>query len=461
MNKLLFPILMIVILISGCITVAPPSESGERSPIASIDSIASAAISAGVMVSFEGHGTDPDGTITAYNWRSSLDGDLSNDASFSSSSLSLGVHTIYFKVQDNDGNWSNEVSEQITISDIAASEEVAETPVISSFAANPDSVNSGESSTLIWNVTDATTVSIDQGIGDVALTGTRMVSPGTTTTFTLTATNSAGTVTESAVVNVEEVIAPVVGPPVVVAFQANPGNVDAGDSATLLWNVTGADSVTIDHGIGDVAVAGTKIVSVDETTTYTLTATNSADSVTQSVTVNVGLFFIPLIPFNPAISFIQDKVLDPVANETGSVYSTGQRVSDTVAGDTGSDTTIRAYFSFDISSLSGKTISKAVLKFKTQDIVRKPWPDLTKLWVGVVNYGVGPLQSSDYGLSSSPISSFTAPPGDVDVTAAVQAAVNAGKPRFQIRNHFSKFTDSDGLADYIKWSNATLTISYY
>lgn len=461
MKKLLFPILMVVILISGCITVSPPSESGDQLPIASIDSIASAETSSGVMVSFEGHGTDPDGTVTAYKWRSSLDGDLSNDATFSTSSLAMGVHTIYFKVQDNDGNWSTEVSEQITVSDIVASGEVEETPVISSFGANPDSVTSGESSTLIWNVTDATAVTIDQGIGDVALTGTRMVSPDATTTYTLTATNSSGTVTELAVVNVEEVVEPVVGPPAIVAFEVNPGNVDAGDSATLLWNVTGADSVTIDQGIGNVAVAGTEVVSVDETTTYTLTATNSADSVTQSVTVSVGLIFIPIITMTPAIALIQDKVLDPVGDETGSIYSTGQRVSSTLAGDTGSDTTIRAYFSFDISSLSGETITKAVLKLETGDIVRNPWPDLTKLWVGTVNYGVGPLQSSDYGLLSSPIDGFTSPPEEIDVTEAVKAAVDSGNPRFQIRNHFLKSTDSDGLADYIKWSDATLTISYY
>ena len=93
--------------------------------------------------------------------------------------------------------------------------------------------------------------------------------------------------------------------------------------------------------------------------------------------------------------------------------------------------------------------------------MHKPWPDLTKLWVGTVNYGIGPLQSTDYGLVSSPVGSFTSPPTDIDVTAAVQAAVDAGNPRFQIRNHFFKSTDSDGLADYIKWGKVTLTVSYY
>ena len=51
----------------------------------------------------------------AYNWRSSKDGQLSTLASFSTSSLSVGTHTIYFKVQDNNGAWSSEVSDTLVI----------------------------------------------------------------------------------------------------------------------------------------------------------------------------------------------------------------------------------------------------------------------------------------------------------------------------------------------------------
>src|SRR4030042_6827469 len=65
-------------------------------------------------------------------------------------------------------------------------------PLINSFAANPPSIAAGESSTLNWGVTGATTVSIDQGIGTVALSGSRAVMPTTTTIYKLTATNAAG-----------------------------------------------------------------------------------------------------------------------------------------------------------------------------------------------------------------------------------------------------------------------------
>jgi hypothetical protein len=80
-------------------------------PTATIDSIIPDPAEQGVdTVSFAGHGTDPDGSIAAYNWRSSINGHLSNSVSFTTpaSSLSVGTHTIYFKVQDDDGAWSTE-----------------------------------------------------------------------------------------------------------------------------------------------------------------------------------------------------------------------------------------------------------------------------------------------------------------------------------------------------------------
>ena len=75
-------------------------------------------------------------------------------------------------------------------------------PNIVAFSATPNEISAGESATLLWNITGVTTVSIDQGIGDVPAAGTKEVSPATTTTYTLTATNTAGTITESVVITV-------------------------------------------------------------------------------------------------------------------------------------------------------------------------------------------------------------------------------------------------------------------
>jgi len=70
-------------------------------------------------------------------------------------------------------------------------------PIINSFSADPLTITAGESSNLSWSVTDATTVTIDNGIDSVTLSGTTTVTPATTTTYTLKATNSTGSVTAS------------------------------------------------------------------------------------------------------------------------------------------------------------------------------------------------------------------------------------------------------------------------
>lgn len=45
---------------------------------------------------------------------------LSTQASFSTSTLSIGTHTIYFKVQDDDGAWSEEVSATLEVKEATA-----------------------------------------------------------------------------------------------------------------------------------------------------------------------------------------------------------------------------------------------------------------------------------------------------------------------------------------------------
>lgn len=81
--------------------------------------------------------------------------------------------------------------------------EVPDPPTISSFTATPSEIFSGNNSTLNWSASNATTVSINQGIGNVSSTGTQEVGPTVTTSYTLTATNSDGTVTKSCAVTVK------------------------------------------------------------------------------------------------------------------------------------------------------------------------------------------------------------------------------------------------------------------
>jgi hypothetical protein len=162
-------------------------------------------------------------------------------------------------------------------------------PAINSFDASPSTVSGGEIATLSWNVSGASTVSIDQGIGNVALTGRRDVMPGTTTVYTLTATSATGmSVTATAQVIVSGAPSSSAGLPVVNSFTASPSATAVGSPVTLSWNVSNATSVSIAPGVGTFASSGTTMVLPSVTTTYILTATNAVGSATATAQVTVS-----------------------------------------------------------------------------------------------------------------------------------------------------------------------------
>jgi hypothetical protein len=78
-------------------------------------------------------------------------------------------------------------------------------PVIGSFLVAPAYIMPGASSTLSWTTTFATTVSLNQGLGNQSATstGSVVVSPSSTTLYTLTATNVNGSSTAQATVVVD------------------------------------------------------------------------------------------------------------------------------------------------------------------------------------------------------------------------------------------------------------------
>jgi hypothetical protein len=153
------------------------------------------------------------------------------------------------------------------------------------FSATPSQIASGQSSTLAWNVPNATAVNIS-GVGTgLNPAGTATVKPATTTTYTLTATGQGGqslTATVTVTVGASK--------PAIIRFAASPTNVSKGSSSLLSWTTTGASKVTINNGVGTVSANGSQSVSPTATTTYTLTATGAdgVTSVSAAVTVTVG-----------------------------------------------------------------------------------------------------------------------------------------------------------------------------
>jgi len=313
MKRWLFPLIALLTLAAGCIYVTAPGGQGTtpgtvpttgQLPTAYIDSITPTTASPGEPVTFTGHGTDPDGTVVGYKWRSSLSGDLSSLATFQTASLTAGTHTIYFKVQDNQGNWSNEVSSAVTIASTAPPPTV-QPPAINSFFATPGTILSGNTAILTWNVSNATSVTIDNGIGPVASTGSFPISPLTSTIYIITASNSLGSVMAATQVSVIASLTP--GMPIINSFFASPAVIVKGSSSILSWSVSNAQSVKLDPSFGVVVANGTKTVSPTTTSAYTLTAINPAGWVSQTITVSVftyipglkivpDVFKIPIIP---------------------------------------------------------------------------------------------------------------------------------------------------------------------
>jgi hypothetical protein len=179
-------------------------------------------------------------------------------------------------------------------------------PQILRFEANPMSVQAGQQVTLSWATSGATSASISGGVGTVAANGSTTVTPAQTTTYTLTATSSDGkTVTSPLTVTVGAAAVPQV-----LAFTASPVSIDAGASAKVCWQVTGASSISIVPNIGT-GLSANDCASVNPTatTTYTLTATNSSGQMQSTVTVYVGQTRI--LSFN-ATPIYSTRAGDPV-----------------------------------------------------------------------------------------------------------------------------------------------------
>ena len=158
--------------------------------------------------------------------------------------------------------------------------EASDQPPEATFSAAPQTITLGGSSRLSWNVVDANTIRIDQGIGSVDPNGAFEVSPTETITYTLTADGPGGTTTKSVCVSVNI-------PVPSVSIFAEPENILMGESSTLTWNSTYADTCVIDPVIGSVGANGSVQVSPTDATTYTITATSAGGTATAEVFINV------------------------------------------------------------------------------------------------------------------------------------------------------------------------------
>ncbi|MCW5214049.1 hypothetical protein VU13_01795, partial [Desulfobulbus sp. US5] len=132
-----------------------------------------------------------------------------------------------------------------------------------SFSASPsNTINPGDSVTLNWTVKYADTLTMNQGVGPVEASGSLTITPETLPlTYTLTSVNERG----SAARSVTLYYTPPRG-----TLTAEPLQLKVGDSTTLTWTSTNAETCTITPDIGEVDCNGSMEVTPTSSPTYYL-----------------------------------------------------------------------------------------------------------------------------------------------------------------------------------------------
>jgi len=277
---------------------------------------------------------------------------------------------------------------------------------------------------------------------------------------------------------------PTVGtPPVIREFSNSPSTINSGGSSILFWNVTGATSVSIDQGIGRVDFVGFKSVSPAASTVYTISATNSAGTVSRSAVAIVSL--APLPPVSIPLTGITVGV---IPGESGSMVKNGRnytRLPAICVGDNGVDLASRAFLSFDISWIpSNAVIDEVVLSLGGYTSTGLPTYTDPVYGPQYGNFGALEIYRSQYGtyenldtlayndpgelVASGKITSYpVVSPWKLEIKdpasgkLSVQGLVIAGQTRFQLRMQFFTSTNWNGVADSLCFDKATLTIKYH
>ena len=157
-----------------------------------------------------------------------------------------------------------------------------------SIDATSTTINSGESTRLLWESTNANSVVINNGINtDGKLSGYEYISPLETTTYVATATGDGGVATDEIVIMVNSGSGNTT-----ITLDLSTDTINEGGSAILSWKSNNAHTVTISDNVEtNNALNGSAAVSPATTTIYVATAIGASGTVTDqaTLTVNLGL----------------------------------------------------------------------------------------------------------------------------------------------------------------------------
>ena len=267
-------------------------RSGNRSPIANAG-LDRTGVSPGEQVVLDGTGSsDPEGdSIVIFRW-TQLGGDpvvLANADTATPTFVAENDQTYVFQLIVEDSLGVASAPDIVTIVTVDVRQ-----PIIVSFTVDQPQIRVGEATTLRWVTNDAVRIQITNISSSSSLNpdqGAVTISPTSTTTYTLVASN---VVDESVIASVTVTVNPLI--PVITAFTANPTGVPSGQQSCLAWDIQNASRVTLTNGVTgqqqNVASQTSNFcVQVFSYTTFTLTAFNSiGESASASLLVTVTDF---------------------------------------------------------------------------------------------------------------------------------------------------------------------------
>jgi hypothetical protein len=159
--------------------------------------------------------------------------------------------------------------------------------------------------------------------------------------------------------------------------------------------------------------------------------------------------------------------LQPVSNEGGEITrnEAARPGNPPYIGDTDTNEPVRGYISFDIASLAGTEIAFARATFEGELLAGDNPTELVEaVWLEVVDWGNGQIESNDYNLSGILLDESRNPHFsciDGKLLDELEEATGAGKDRFQLRIRHKGFpTDNDNMADGWSYQNITLLVYY-
>ena len=155
---------------------------------------------------------------------------------------------------------------------------------ILNLSASATAIDSGDSATLNWSSSNATSCTASGAwSGSRGTTGNQSVAPTTDSTYTLSCTGNGDTVTDSVTIQVNQ---PPADPPTL-SFSASETVVVPGTSITLTWSSTDTTSCSASGGwSGNRSLSGSTSIAINSATTFTLTCTGPGGNIVEMLTVN-------------------------------------------------------------------------------------------------------------------------------------------------------------------------------